>query len=118
MYVIRKEFHFEAGHHLEGLPVEHPCSKQHGHSYTVVVELRSKTVNEIGMIKDYRELKPIKDFLDEVFDHQYLNAFLKFNPTAELLARYLFDKFKVKNPKLFAVEVKETLKTSARYEED
>ncbi|MFJ9460796.1 6-carboxytetrahydropterin synthase [Kitasatospora sp. NPDC101447] len=32
---IGKSFTFEVGHRLPGLPPEHQCSRQHGHSYTV-----------------------------------------------------------------------------------
>lgn len=116
MYTIRKEFHFSASHELEGLSINHPCSRVHGHNYVVTVELKSSKVNEVGFVKDYRALDPIKQFIDDALDHKHLNDFLPFNPTAENIAKHLYDLFKGNNPELSAVEVSETPKTFCRYE--
>jgi 6-pyruvoyltetrahydropterin/6-carboxytetrahydropterin synthase len=116
MYIIRKEFTFSAGHHLIGLPKEHPCSRMHGHNYVIVVELRSTKLNEIGFVKDYRELDHIKKFIDDAFDHKYLNDFLEFNPTAENIAKFCYETWIKSTSYLYAVEVSETPKTNARYE--
>lgn len=117
MYKIRKEFSFCASHQLDCLPEGHPCTRLHGHNYVVIVELASKTLDATGMVQDYRELEPIKRFLDNGVDHKHLNDFFDFNPTAENMAKAFFELWKPKFPKLVAVEVSETPKTSARYEE-
>ena len=116
MYTISKEFHFSAGHHLDGLAVEHPCSRQHGHNYIVRVFLKSTELNEAGFVRDYRALDVIKNYIDNYLDHKYLNDVLPSNPTAENIARYLFDLFKKSIPELYAIEISETPKTNARYE--
>jgi 6-pyruvoyltetrahydropterin/6-carboxytetrahydropterin synthase len=116
MYTIRKEFACSCGHQLVGLPEEHPCSRPHGHNYVITVELKAKTLNGVGFVKDYRELDHIKKFIDEQMDHRNLNDVFPFNPTAELLAKHLFDIFIEKTNWLVAVEVSETPKTHARYE--
>jgi 6-pyruvoyltetrahydropterin/6-carboxytetrahydropterin synthase len=116
MFTITKEFHFEAGHHIALLPGDHPCSRPHGHSYRVIVELKAVLQDEFGFLTDYRNLEPIKKILDEEFDHRYLNDFFPANPTAENLAFYFFNRFAPLFPQLAAVTVKETDKTSARYE--
>jgi len=109
---------FSASHWLVHLPKEHPCSRLHGHNYTVVVELRSHELDERGFVMDYRELDVVKKFIDEKLDHRHLGEVLDFPATAENLAKYLFDKFrKLIGEKLYAVEVCETPKTMARYEE-
>lgn len=118
MYTIRKEFHFSAAHRLEGLPENHPCSKNHGHNYIVTVELSTIKLDETGFVTDYRALEPIKKFIDDALDHKDLNDFLPFNPTAENIAKYIFQLFKTRFPQLSAVEVSETPKTNARYEPD
>jgi len=115
MYTISKEFSFDAAHHLEGLPENHPCSRLHGHTYVVIIELSSAKLNEIGFVLDYRKLSIVKDFIDSALDHKYLNDFLPCNPTAENIAKYLFNLFKQQIPQLSAVSVKETPKTLARY---
>ena len=116
MYIIRKEFSFSASHCLEHLQAEHPCSRIHGHNYVVTVELRGKTLSDAGFVRDYRALSPVKDFLDSALDHRHLNDFLPFNPSAENIARHLYELFRGTIPELYAVEVSETPKTTARYE--
>jgi len=116
MYIIRKEFHFSAAHQLEGLPENHPCSNLHGHNYVVTIELKSKKLDNIGMVIDYRNLQPIKELIDSSLDHKNLNDVIAFNPTAENLANYLYHQAKKIFPKVCAVEVQETPKTTARYE--
>lgn len=118
MYTIRKEFAFSAAHHLLGLPPEHPCSRVHGHNYVITIELISANLNVYGFVTDYRELYPIKDFIDKSLDHQDLNEVLEINPTAENIAKLLFTTFKKRFPQLHAIEVSETPKTSARYTPD
>lgn len=116
MFIIRKEFAFSASHHLTGLPESHPCSRDHGHNYVIVVELRSPYLNGPGFVRDYRELEPIKKFIDEGLDHQNLNDILMYNPTAENMAKDFYGYFKTLIPEVYAVEVSETPKTNARYE--
>ena len=59
MYTISKEFHFSASHRLEGLPSDHSCTRLHDLNYIVIVELKSKDLDELGFVKDYRELTTI-----------------------------------------------------------
>lgn len=117
MYKIRKEFACSCMHQLACLPKDHPCARVHGHNYVITVELQSETLNEVGFIKDYGELKPIKDWIDNTMDHRPLNDVFDFNPTAENMAYHIYSIFKMTFPQLHAVEVSETPKTSARYEE-
>jgi len=116
MYIIRKEFAFSASHILEGLAEGHPCGRLHGHNYVIVVELRSTKLNDVGFIKDYRELDHIKKFIDDALDHKHLNDFLEFNPTAENMAKFFYETWQKGTPFLYAIEVSETPKTNARYE--
>jgi len=118
MYTISKEFHFSASHILEGLPVEHPCSRLHGHNYIVRAEFSATKLNAIGFVVDYRDLEPIKKYLDEQFDHRHLNDRMSCNPTAENMAKLIFNTFKQQFPTLSAIEVSETPKTNARYTPD
>lgn len=117
MYRISKEFGFEASHCLKGLEEGHPCLRMHGHSYKVIVTFEAKELNKDGFIIDYRKLEPIKRLLDNVFDHKHLNDFLPFQPSAENIARHIYDICKVQFPDLVSVTVKETDKTAATYEE-
>lgn len=119
MYKISKQFAFSAAHALHGLPDCHPCTRLHGHNYVVTVHLRSKELNETGFVKDYNELKLVKEYIDERLDHRNLNDIMApLNSSAENLAKMLFDVFKPLLPELYAVEISETPKTSAIYEID
>lgn len=117
MYKITKEFACSCSHQLHGLPETHPCSRVHGHNYVITAELKSESLNEVGFVKDYRELEPIKKFVDNVMDHRHLNdVFVGHNPSAENMAKIIFDMFKEEIPQLSAISVSETPKTVARYE--
>ncbi len=117
MYKISKQFSFSAAHMLHGLPEGHPCSRMHGHNYVVTVHLRSEKLNDTGFVKDYNELRVVKEYIDKQLDHRNLNDIMSpLNSSAENLAKMLFDVFKPEIPELYAVEVSETPKTSAIYE--
>ncbi len=117
MHIISKEFHFCASHRLVNLPHGHPCARMHGHNYVLRVFLRGYPDKKVGFVQDYNDLKSIKDYVDEVLDHQHLNdVFPHFNPTVELMSEHLFHKFKKQFPLLYAVEMSETPKTNCRYE--
>ena len=127
MYTISKEFHFSASHVLRNLPGNHPCSRMHGHNYIIVVFLQSSKLNQAGFVVDYRDLEPIKKFIDEQMDHRHLNdvfsnslnipsEFVGMNPSAENLAKFIYKRFCKEFPQLIAVSVKETDKTEAHYE--
>lgn len=129
MFTISKEFHFSASHILSGLPDGHPCARMHGHNYVIVVEMSSTELNDVGFVKDYRELEPIKKWIDTYLDHQHLNDLIEFhegipqkvfqpNPSAEIMAEKLFSIFQDLVPDVIirSVIVKETPKTAARFE--
>lgn len=115
MYTITKEFAFEAAHHLEGLPDTHKCSKPHGHSYVVKVELQAPILNEVGFVVDYGDLAPLKQYIDTYLDHHDLNEVFTFQTSAENLARHLFEWCHERWPFTIAVHVSETAKTWASY---
>ena len=125
MYKIKKEFHLSASHTLRGLPEGHQCGRDHGHNYIIIICLKSDKLNGVGFVQDYGELKDIKEFLDNHWDHRNLNKIYPFsrdfdgpdyvNPSAENMAMFLFNKFTDKYPKMYAVTVSETPKTTATY---
>lgn len=116
MYKISKQFTFSASHVLSLLPEGHPCARMHGHNYIITAHLKSETLDEYGFVKDYNELRIIKQFIDETLDHRHLNDIIPGQPTSENIAKFIFDKFKPDIPELCAIEVSETPKTSCIYE--
>ena len=118
MYTIKKMFSFSASHTLNGLEPGHQCGRVHGHNYIVTVELKSYNLDDASFVLDYGKLKPIADFIEDTLEHRHLNDIVPGQPSAENIAKWLFYKFKPQFPLLFAIEVKETDKTSARYEHE
>jgi 6-pyruvoyltetrahydropterin/6-carboxytetrahydropterin synthase len=120
-FTIGKKFTFEAGHRISGLPHEHKCARQHGHSYEVEVVLTAPTLEEPGFVTDFGDLAPFKEFLDTELDHRNLHEILPFAPTSERLAQFLAGWF-IQNlhpmihGRLVAVRVRETTKSWARFD--
>ena len=116
MYRITKEYHFSASHQLFQLPENHPCHRLHGHNYVVRVELSSDELNNVGFVRDYRELDDLKTYIDDTFDHRHLNDVLGDDDvTAENLARHFYDWCKSRWAEVCAVQVSETPKSWAEY---
>lgn len=114
-YTITKSFAFSAAHHLEDLPVGHKCRNPHGHNYTVRLILSTDDgLDEFGFVEDYGALADVKKFIDEELDHRDLNDWIA-QPTAERLARTLFEHFIDAHPRLVQVVVSETNTTTASY---
>lgn len=121
MYRIGKAFTFEAGHFLAGLPADHKCGRQHGHSYTAEVTVTSAELTAPGFVVDFSDLSPLKEHLADVFDHRNLNDVIAVAPTSENIARAVFDwctSELVLPPGAYveAVTIRETSATWARYE--
>lgn len=114
MFRITKEFHFSASHQLTHLPDDHQCARLHGHNYIVVVELAAATLSDDGFVRDYHDLKPLKTYIDDQFDHRHLNDLLD-RPTSEVMAKHFYDWCKARWPETSAVKVSETPKTWAEY---
>lgn len=117
MYQISKQFHFSASHILGGLSEDHPCGRLHGHNYIVEVVLQSTQLNQVGFVVDYGDLKPLRDYIDSQLDHRHLNDVLPGQPSAENIAKHLFDLCKRYWPETYAIRVSETPKTWAEYRE-
>jgi len=122
-FTIGKQFDFEAGHRLSGLPLEHKCSRQHGHSYQIEVILTAPALEDPGFVTDFGALTEFKRFLDAELDHRNLHEVLPFEPTSERLAQFLAGWFIQNiepdiNGRLIAVRARETERSWARFDVD
>ncbi|MFA5103653.1 MAG: 6-carboxytetrahydropterin synthase QueD [Candidatus Margulisiibacteriota bacterium] len=92
MYEITIEDTFASAHQLVGY--EGPCENIHGHTWKVEVSLKGDNLDKLGMLFDFKKAKNVlKDILSG-FDHKNLNElkyFVKENPTAENIARTIYD---------------------------
>ncbi|MEV7084861.1 6-carboxytetrahydropterin synthase [Streptomyces sp. NPDC093085] len=117
-FTISKEFHFSASHRLDGLEAGHPCGRLHGHNYVVQLELSSADdgLDKNGFVRDYGDLSSFRNWLDEEVDHRHLNDLVTDqNPSAENLARWIYERWSPQFPELSSVRLSETPKTSAEY---
>ncbi len=115
MFTISKRFSFAASHVIDGLPEGHPCSRLHGHNYSVEVILASETLDATGFVVDYNALAAFRDILDSELDHRHLNDVLPCPTTAEHLAHFLFERAHALWPEVAAIRVSETPRTWAEY---
>lgn len=93
MYELRVKTDFPAAHHLEGYPGD--CARPHGHNWGVEVFARSKTLDSVGLATDFRDLKKAVNEIISPWDHQDLNTladFKEINPSAEQIARLVFER--------------------------
>lgn len=92
MYRITVENDFSSAHQLRDY--EGKCSSVHGHNWRVQLTVRARELDERGISIDFGQLKRILAALVERFDHVDLNKtppFDKINPTAENIARTIFE---------------------------
>ena len=111
MYQIRIEFTFDSGHRL--LDYNGKCAYPHGHTYRTEVFIESQSLNDLGLVYDFTDLKDkIKTWVDENWDHAFLvnsqdseliaglggatlvrlYEFQDENPSCEVMSRVLYEK--------------------------
>lgn len=108
MFEIKKRIEISAAHRLS-LDYDSKCTMLHGHNWIINVYLRSEELNRNGMIMDFTEIK--RRIIDR-FDHKVLNDIIDFNPTAELLAKFICDELQ---PYCYRVDVEESANNTATY---
>ena len=114
---IFKQFKFEAAHWLPGVPEGHKCRRMHGHSYRVKVVVRGEPDEKTGMVLDFAELTRVCGPVIDGLDHRVLNEIEGLeNPTAELLAMWIWERVEGLVPGLVRVEVLETANSGVVYE--
>ncbi len=107
MYRVTKVIRFCYGHRL--LNYEGKCRYLHGHNGTVEIELAASTLDRLGMVKDFGEIKAkVQGWIDEHLDHKMILCrrdpvlptlrrlgepifVTETNPTAETIAKLIYD---------------------------
>ncbi|HLF18329.1 MAG TPA: 6-carboxytetrahydropterin synthase QueD [Candidatus Omnitrophota bacterium] len=86
--------HIASAHFLPGY--EGPCKNLHGHTWKIEVTVLSGSLDKIGMVIDFQDIKKkLKAFLKPL-DHVCLNDleyFKRDNPTTENIAKYVYKHF-------------------------
>lgn len=99
------ELHFAAAHRLPRY--DGACSRLHGHNYRFFVGIEGDVDPGSGMIADFGDVKRIvQEHVLARVDHQNLNDVLD-NPTAENIARWIWEALDGKLPGLREVRLYE-----------
>ena len=107
MYEVTKRLTFCYGHRL--MDYDGKCRVPHGHNGVVEIELEAEQLDQRGMVYDFSEIKAaVKTWLDRELDHRMLLrkddplvdvlqrmgepiVIMDENPTAEAIARLIYD---------------------------
>ncbi len=107
MHYIAKEFEFDAAHRL--YEYEGKCANIHGHRYKAEIMIKGKELTYQGILIDFGDLKTIiGKWIDDNWDHALLlnsldkllqglcddtkhYMFMDINPTAEAMAKELYE---------------------------
>lgn len=96
-YELSVKDHFDAAHILRGYPGE--CSMLHGHTWDVEATVSGEQLDAIGILYDFKQLKDdLREILGD-YDHAFLDdvpPFDELNPTAENLARVIWERLSEK----------------------
>ena len=99
------EFYFAAAHRLPRY--EGPCFRMHGHNYKFFVTVEGEVDPATGMIADFGDVKRVvSDRILAKVDHRTLNDTLD-NPTAENIARWIWEELEGALPGLAEVRLYE-----------
>ena len=118
MYKLTIHTRFSAAHFLQDYPGA--CAQVHGHNWKVEVRVQAEELDESGMAIDFHDLKARTREIVEGLDHRYLNdlpAFQRQNPTAENIARLIFEEARALHLPVAAVRLWETRTACAEYRE-
>jgi 6-pyruvoyltetrahydropterin/6-carboxytetrahydropterin synthase len=131
MFRVTKEINFCYGHRL--LNYAGKCRHLHGHNGRAVVTLEAASLDALGMVVDFSEVKRVVGkWIDESLDHRMLLheadpiipellrqgepfATLNANPTAENIARLIFERVASQGLPVVEVTLWETEASFATY---
>ena len=99
MFTVSVETHFWASHQLVFLDGSE--ESVHNHNWSVTADVSSDKLNSMAVVMDFQELKAMVDNIVSEFDNVALNEISYFrqnNPSAENVARYIYEKLRAKLP--------------------
>jgi len=133
LFSVIREIHFSYGHRVLGH--KGPCGYLHGHNGRAQIEVSSATLDELNMVVDFAKIKEtIGSWIKAHFDHRMilwsqdpLHQVLKQagepvvvteeNPTAEALAKLIYQEAKRLQLPVTKVILWETENSCASYHE-
>ncbi|CAN5871498.1 6-carboxytetrahydropterin synthase QueD [soil metagenome] len=133
-YRVTVQIHFCYGHRL--LDYDGACAHPHGHNGLVEIELESEGLDQRGMVFDFGDVKrDVKTWIDARMDHQMILRkddplvawleeqgepfmILDDNPTAENIARAIYEHLIEAGYPVRSVQLWETPSSHATYSRD
>ncbi len=124
MYSVTKNIHFCYGHRL--LDYSGKCRHLHGHNGLLEIRVEKPELDKLGMVMDFVEIKAVvKKWVDDELDHKMiLNVkdpmipefdkhqqpyiTLPGNPTAEAIARHIYNHCRDQKLPIHSVRLWET----------
>ena len=134
MYQVARELEFCYGHRL--LNYAGKCRHLHGHNGRAIITLSASKLDGLGMLVDFAEIKEkVQRWIDENLDHNMIlckddpivpvlrSAGERFflmdtNPTAENIARLIFDRAVAAGLPVVSVQLWETANCHASFVAD
>ena len=131
---VTKTIDFCYGHRL--MEYDGKCKQLHGHNGLLEVDIEGDALDHRGMVMDFTDVRNIiKSWVDEHLDHKMLLRsddpvipslrelgeplyLLDVNPTAENIARHIFENAREHGLALTEVRLWETPSSYATYRED
>jgi 6-pyruvoyltetrahydropterin/6-carboxytetrahydropterin synthase len=131
MFTITKKIEFCYGHRL--MKYEGKCRHLHGHNGVIEVDISTAGLDGRGMVLDFSDIKrTLKTWVDETLDHKMILCkhdpvipllkqnnevfyLMEENPTAENMAKLIFDFARKQGLPVVEVRLWETSTSCASY---
>lgn len=133
MYTVIREINFSYGHRL--IDYQGKCRHLHGHNGRLEIEIKAEKLDKMGMVVDFDEVKRrVEQWINSTLDHRMLMSsrdpiagylkeqgeplvLLESNPTAENIAKLVYDHAQAEGLPVVSVRLWETPTSSATYGE-
>ncbi|MCA9215535.1 MAG: 6-carboxytetrahydropterin synthase [Planctomycetales bacterium] len=131
MYHVSRQIDFCYGHRL--LEYDGMCKHLHGHNGRAVISIAAEQLDSLGMVMDFSEIKKVvSTWIDEELDHKMIlhkddpvvpmlqelgepMFLIDRNPTAETIAKLIFDFSVAQGYPVTRVDLWETRRCYASY---
>ena len=132
LFSVTREIHFSYGHRL--LNYQGKCANIHGHNGRLILEFSSPKLDHQNMVIDFYKIKEVMGaWVQNTIDHKLILwekdplakllqksgetfVLIKENPTAEALAKWIYEEARKKRLPISKVTLWETENSCATYE--
>ena len=114
---IFRTYTVHAARFIPTLESKHPCSKMHGHTFKIIIELDGSINKDTGFIMDFYDLDVIiNEKIIKKIDHKVLNDIKGLeNPSSEFISIWVWKQLIKDIPDLSQVIISEDHGTGIKY---